>query len=162
MPQLDSLFSTENQVKTSYDPGHVWRTLKDHKTAPSTFASDTYAALTRQQWQDYVANYVPIENTLIKYATNTALPGEAMAQASQNVSSAFDAAQAGTERKLAGMGVTMSADEQAAQARSFGLNKSLADVGAQNLAGSAVRARQQGILGNPAPDVQKMAQQSGV
>lgn len=161
MPQLDSLFSTENQIKTSYDPGHVWRTLKGTKATPSTYASDTYAALTRQQWADYVANFVPIENTLIKYATDTSLPGQAMAQASQNVDAAFDQAQGDTQRKLAGMGVTLSADEQAAQAKSFGLSKSLADVGAQNLAGGAVRARQAGILGNPAPDVAKMAQQGG-
>ena len=26
------------------------------------FASNTYAALTRQQWADYVSTYVPIEN----------------------------------------------------------------------------------------------------
>ena len=161
MPQLDSLFSSENIGKTSYDPGHVWRTLKGTKAAPSTYASDTYAALTRQQWADYVANFVPIENTLIKYATDTALPGQAMAQASQNVGAAFDQAQGDTQRKLAGMGVTLSPDEQAAQAKSFGLSKSLADVGAQNLAGGAVRARQQGIIGNPAPDVAKMAQQGG-
>ena len=92
MPQLDSLFSSENIGKTSYDPGHVWRTLKGTKDAPSTYASDTYAALTRQQWADYVANFVPIENTLIKYATDTALPGQAMAQASGNTTDAPDAA----------------------------------------------------------------------
>lgn len=125
-------------------------------------ASQTYAALTRQQWADYVANFVPIENTLIKYATDTTLPDQAMAKASSNVTAAFDAAQAGTQRRLAGMGVALSGDEQQAQTRAYGLSRSLADVQAQNLAGSATRARQMSIIGNPAADVSQAAAKSGV
>lgn len=47
--------------------------------------------------------------------------------------------------------MSLNADEQQAQQRSFGLSKSLADVGAQNMAGAITRQRQQSILGNPAP-----------
>ena len=54
-------------------------------------------------------------------------------------------------RRLGGLGVSLTADEQQAQQRSFGLSKSLADVGAQNMAGAITRQRQQQILGNPAP-----------
>lgn len=119
--------------------------------SPIGSASQAYAALTRQQWADYVSTFVPVENQLIQYATNTALPGEAMAQASQNVDAAFTQQQGATQRKLAGMGVTLSADEQAAQQKAFGLSKSLADVQAQNTAGQIVRGRQQSLLGNPVP-----------
>ena len=157
-----SLFSSENISKTSRDPGNIWRRMKNEKRPPSTYASDTYAALTRQQWADYVKNFIPIENSLIKYATDTALPGQEMARASQNVGMAFDAAQAGTQRKLAGMGVSLSGDEQAAQTRAYGLSRSLADVGAQNLAGSATRARQQSIIGNPTSDISQQAAQAGI
>jgi hypothetical protein len=129
-------------------------------TAPQS-ASSTYAALTRQQWADYVATFVPIENTLIKYATDSTLPGQAMAKASENVGAAFDMAQGSTQRKLAGMGVELSGDEQAAQDKAYGLSRSLADVGAQNLARNATVARQQAIIGNPAGDVVKSAAQSG-
>jgi hypothetical protein len=125
-------------------------------------ANETFAALTRQQWADYVQNFVPIENTLIKYATDTTLPEQAMSKASQNVTSAFDAAQGGTQRQLAGLGVQLSGDEQAAQTRAYGLSKSLADVQAQNLAGSATRARQQSVIGNPAADITQQTTKSGV
>lgn len=154
--------SQENILKTSYDPGNVWRMLKPSKPAPSTVASDTYAAITRQQWDDYVKNYLPIENTLIQYATDPAQPGMAMQKASANVGAAFDAAQGSTQRQLSGLGVQLSGDEQAAQTKAYGLSRSLADVGAQNLAGSATRARQQSLMGNPAPDVTQQALQSGV
>ena len=120
-------------------------------TGSKTYAGDTYAALTRDQWQTYVSTFVPIENQLIDYATDKNKPAEAMAEASKNVNSAFDMQQGTTKRQLGGLGVELNPDEQAAQTRSFGLSKSLADVGAQNMAGALTRQRQQAILGNPAP-----------
>jgi len=116
-------------------------------------ASDTFAAITRQQWADYVSTFVPIENQLIKYATDPTVVSSAMSEASGNVNAAFDAQQASTQRRLQGMGVTLDADEQAAQTKATGLARSLADVGAQNTARDLTVQRQQGILGNPAPKV---------
>lgn len=115
------------------------------------YAGDTFAALTRQQWASYVQNFVPLENQLIDYAVDPGKVKTAMAQASTNVNEAFDAQQASTARRLKGLGVTLSPDEQAAQQRSFGLSKALADVQAQNLTRDLVERRQQSIIGNPAP-----------
>jgi len=120
-------------------------------TGSKTYAGDTYAALTRDQWQTYVSTFVPLENQLIDYATDPNKPMEAMAKASQNVQSAFDMQQGATKRQLGSLGVSLNADETAAQERSFGLSKALADVGSQNMAGALTRQRQQAILGNPAP-----------
>ncbi len=117
----------------------------------STYASDTYAALTREQWQNYVSTFVPIENQLIEYATDLNRPLQAMQEASDDVNSAYDAQAGATQRRLRSLGVDLTADEQAAQQRSFGLSKSLADVGAQNMAGAITRQRQASVLGNPAP-----------
>lgn len=116
-----------------------------------TYAGDTYAALTRQQWADYVNTFVPVENQLIDYATNPSVVTNAMDKASQGVGAAFDAQVASTERRLKGLGVTLSPEEQAAQQRSFGLTRALADVGAQNTARDLTTRRQQSVLGNPAP-----------
>jgi hypothetical protein len=116
-----------------------------------SYASDSYAAMTRQQWADYISTFVPIENQLIDYAMNANTPRDAMAEASRDVSSAFDAQEASTARRLKGLGVVLSPEEQAAQKRSFGLAKSLADVGAQNTARDLTTRRQQSVLGNPAP-----------
>ncbi len=58
-----------------------------------------------------------------------------------------------TQERLRGLGLTLSADEQHAMDRSTGLSRSLADVGAQNTARDQTLARQQSILGNPAPTI---------
>lgn len=120
---------------------------------PKNYASDTFAAITRQQWSDYVNTFVPIENQLIKYATDPTVVSDAMSEASGNVNDAFDAQVGATQRHLKGLGVSLSPDEQGAQAKSTGLARSLADVGAQNVARDLTVQRQQSILGNPAPAV---------
>lgn len=148
---------SEKDYQTSWDLGASSRRWIDtnilgvNKPPPSTYASDTYAALTRDQWANYVSTFVPIENQLIAYATDANKPLENMAAASKSINAAYDAQAGATERRLRGLGVTLTDDEQAAQQRSFGLSKSLADVNAQNIAGALTRNRQQSILGNPAP-----------
>lgn len=131
--------------------------LGKNKPADSTYVADTYAALTREQWQNYVNVFVPLENQLIDYATNKNKPAEAMAEASADVTAAYRTQEGASERRLRGMGVSLNADEQAARTRSFGLSKSLADVGAQNMAGQLTRERQQAVLGNPAPQSSSVA-----
>lgn len=116
-----------------------------------TYASDTYAAMTRDQWAQYVETFVPIENQLIKYATDPAVVSDAMSRASANVNASYGAQEGAIQRRLKGLGVQLDADQQTAQQRQFGLSKSLADVGAQNVAGDLTRQRQQQVLGNPAP-----------
>ena len=147
----------DKDYRTSWDGGASTRRWVDtnvlgkNRPPVSTYASDTYAALTREQWANYVSTFVPIENQLIAYATDANKPLAAMAEASKDVNAAYTAQQGATDRRLRGLGVTLTDDEQAAQQRSFGLSKSLADVGAQNVAGALTRSRQQSILGNPAP-----------
>lgn len=116
-----------------------------------SYAGDTFAALTRQQWADYVRTFVPLENQLIQQATDPNAVKNAMAEAGTNVNNAFDAQQSSTDRRLKGLGVTLSPEEKAAQTKSFGLSRALADVQAQNLTRDLTERRQQSIMGNPAP-----------
>lgn len=130
----------------------LWgKMLGGNKSAPSTYASDTFAALTREQWQSYITNFVPYENKLIEYATDPAVVTNTMQEASSDVNSAFDNRAASNTRRLTGLGLTLDATEQAASTRSTGLARSLADVNAQNTSRDATVARQQSILGNPMP-----------
>ena len=117
----------------------------------SKYASDTYAALTQDQWNTYVGSFVPIENQLIGYANDPTQPLKSMQAASADVNSAYNQQQGNLQRTQAGMGITLNADEQKAQASNFGLSKALADVGAQNTAAALTTQRQQSILGAPAP-----------
>jgi hypothetical protein len=119
--------------------------------ASKTYAGDTYAAITRDQWANYVGTFVPIENKLINYATDPNAPAAAMSSASQNVSDAFANQEGATDRRLRGLGVTLSPEEQDAQRRATGISKSLADVQAQNTARDLTVQRQQSILGSPVP-----------
>jgi len=122
-----------------------------YNTGSKTYASDTFAAVTRQQWADYVNTFVPIENSLIRYATDPTVVSGAMADASQGVNQAFDAQEGATQRNLKGLGVALTPEEQIAQTRSTGLARSLADVGSQNVARDLTVQRQNSILGNPSP-----------
>lgn len=116
-----------------------------------TTAADDFAALTREQWADYVNIYVPLENQLIQQATDPEAANRAMASASQNVNDAFAAQQGATDRRLRGLGLQLTPEQQAASTRATALSKSLTDVGAQNVARDLTVQRQQSILGNPAP-----------
>lgn len=119
--------------------------------ASSTYAGDSFAALTRQQWSNYISTFVPIENELIAYGTDPNVVRDAMSEASQNVSRAFDAQSASTDRRLRGLGIQLSPEEMEARKRSESLSRSLTDVGAQNTARELTTRRQQAVLGNPAP-----------
>lgn len=137
-----------------FDPGHAFFTKKFNKdsTDPDTSAEDLYSSLTRRSWFDYMNTIgVPQENRLIDYATNPATVSNAMAEASSDVTGAFDRQSVNNQRRLSSLGLTLAPDEQAAVTRSEGLAKSLADVGAQNRARDQTVARQQSILGNPSP-----------
>lgn len=131
-------------------------------TPRSTYASDTFARLTRDRWAQYVKTFVPIENQLIDYATNPNTVSNAMSSASGNVQDSFNAQQGAMARRLQGLGLTLNADEQGASNRESSLNRGLADVQAQNLARDETVQRQQQILGNPAPDIARAASTSGV
>lgn len=136
----------------------MWgKLLGGNDSGPSTYASDTFAALTREQWNSYITNFVPYENKLIEYATDPAVVSNSMKEASSDVNSAFDNQAGATQRRLTGLGLTLDASEQQAMTRSTGLARSLADVNAQNTSRDATIARQQSIIGNPMPKLDGLA-----
>ena len=133
--------------------------LNQYKPSDSS-ASDTYAALTQQQWQNYVNTFVPIENQLISYATDKTQPAQAMAAAHTDVANAYGVQAGSQARQLAGEGVTLNPAQAQDTARQGALSASLADVQGQNVARDLTINRQQSILGNPAPSVSSIAQQA--
>ena len=68
-------------------------------------SSDTYAALTRQQWADYVSTYVPIENKLIDFAMDTSQPEKAMNAATMGIWTRYCIQLSGTARNVTEMRV---------------------------------------------------------
>lgn len=114
-------------------------------------ADNTFAALTRQQWQNYVRTFAPFEDRLISYATDPQVVTDAMGQASVDARQAFAAQASSQQRGLRSLGLTLSPEEQRAADRSTNLAASLADVNAQNGARDATVARQRSVLGSPVP-----------
>ena len=115
-------------------------------------AGQTYSAMTRDAWSSWVENFLPYENKLIEFATDVNAPVAAMSRASGIVNTQFDNAQRDATERMRGMGVRLDDDEQRAMSRSFGLQRSLTDVQAQNTARDVTRARQRQAMGNPSPD----------
>lgn len=138
-------------------PGYWLRNKFSSPKTQSTYASDTVAALTREQWADYMKNFVPIENQLIDYATDPTKVTEAMNRGIQGVQSSFANQTGMLDRQLRGRGLTLNPDEQASMNRERNLSQSLAEVGAANIAGQMTLARQRGVLGAPAPDISQTA-----
>ena len=132
-------------------PGMMSGTSLGYNASSPSYANDTFAAITKQQWQDYITNFVPIENKLIAYATDPNQVTQAMTDASQGVQAAFAAQPGIQQRQFKGLGITPDADTQQAMTRQTGLQASLADVQAQNTARDLTRQRQESILGSPAP-----------
>lgn len=114
-------------------------------------ANDAFAAMTRQQWDDYLSVWVPFENANIAYATDPATVDNAVKQARSDVAQSFDMQQGIQERRLRGLGVSLDADEQRANKRAMGLAEGLADVNAANVAQTRTRDRQRAVMGMPTP-----------
>jgi len=122
-------------------------------TKSKTYAAQTFAALTRDQWQTYLNTFVPLENKLIQYAMDPGTVSSAVASARQDVAQSFDAQEGVQQRRLRSFGLEMSSEEQAAATRQTGLSKALADVNAANQTATRVKDRQSSLLGNPAPSL---------
>lgn len=114
---------------------------------PNLTAADQMAALTRQQWADYVSLFMPYENDLIEYATSPETVTKAVESARTNVDQAFEAQRGIAGRRLRANQQALTPEEQAAADKQANLSQSLAQVGAENMARQATIGRQRGILG---------------
>lgn len=111
------------------------------------YAADTQAALTRDQWDTYLRTFVPVEDNLIKYATNMALPAENAERAIAGVNQAFEQQTGIAERRMKAYGIQATPEQTAAIDRNIKLNKGLAEVQAANTARDATISRQRSIMG---------------
>jgi hypothetical protein len=113
-----------------------------------------YADMTRSLWYQWMNEIGrPQEDKLIEYATDPSVVTDAMQTASEDAMAGFDRGAENTQRRLEGLGLTLTAEEQGAADRSSNLARSLADVGAQNRARDQTLARQQAIIGSPVPTI---------
>lgn len=113
------------------------------------YAAATHAAFTKDQWQNYISQFVPIENELIDWAMDPATVTKSRERAVSGIGQQYDVAQGAAERRRRGLGITLTPDEKASADRYSNLQKSLGEVQASNTARDLTVDRQRAIMGSP-------------
>jgi len=130
-------------------PGY-WLRNKLHNPQDNTnYAADKFAQLTRDQWNQWVTQFMPVENTLIDYATDVTKPGQMADKAIAGVQGAFAQNSRTSDLQMKTSGLNFTAEERAQVSRDRQLDQSLAEVQAGNSARGVTVDRQRSILGVP-------------
>ncbi|EON88653.1 hypothetical protein [Plesiomonas shigelloides] len=107
------------------------------------WASDTYARLTREQYQDWLTRFYPKQKELMQLATNGQLLTQQLGRVEQNNANSLRAAQQATANRNARMGV---APAHNPQDNSQSLRMALMTAGTENGLREQEKNRQLGIL----------------
>lgn len=107
------------------------------------YAADTYAKITREQYQDWKTRFYPKQQELMGLATNGQLLRDQLGRVDQNNQHSLAAAKQATDNRMARMGVATS---QNANDNSQGLRAALMTAGTENGLREQEQARQMGIL----------------
>ncbi|HHO0758351.1 TPA: hypothetical protein ACRTNY_001412 [Aeromonas hydrophila] len=105
------------------------------------YAADTYAKITREQYQDWKTRFYPKQQELMELATNGQLLREQLGRVGENNANALRSAQQATANRNARMGVSSNANDN-----SQGLRAALMTAGTENGLREQEQARQMGIL----------------
>ena len=107
------------------------------------WASDTYARLTREQYQDWLTRFYPKQKELMQLATNGQLLTQQLGRVEQNNANSLRAVQQATANRNARMGV---APAQNPQDNSQSLRMALMTAGTETGLREQEKNRQLGIL----------------
>ncbi|MFR9719863.1 hypothetical protein ACL00X_10955 [Aeromonas diversa] len=107
------------------------------------YAADTFARITREQYQDWMTRFYPKQKELMGLATNGKLLQEQLGRVDENSVNALRSAQQATANRNARMGV---AAPQGSGDHSQGLRMALMTAGAENGLREQEQARQMGVL----------------
>lgn len=103
-------------------------------------------ALTRAQWDDYLARYAPLEDQLIRFVTSDS--SKEVEQAGQYAALGSAAAQGALTRDTERRGLVVTPEQAAAAANQSKLQGALDMVGAKNTATRTIADRNFAIQGN--------------
>ena len=107
------------------------------------YAADTYAKITREQYQDWKTRFYPKQQELMELANNGQLLRDQLGRVDQKNQNSLAEAKQATDNRMARMGVATS---QNANDNSQGLRMALMTAGAENGLREQEQARQMGIL----------------
>ncbi|OUR99218.1 hypothetical protein A9Q81_11630 [Gammaproteobacteria bacterium 42_54_T18] len=104
-------------------------------------AADTYGKISRAQWNDYKARFVPIEDKLIESIGNEQLLGEQISRNVNSVNLGFSSAKVGSDQKMRMYGTQLTGEQKNASNRQTNLSQNLATIDAKNLTRLAKKER---------------------
>jgi len=107
-------------------------------------ASDTYANITRSQYDDWLTRFYPKQLELMQYATDVTLMNQQLARADANTQQSLNTAVVGAANQQARYGTTKPAAESSDN--SLGLKTALASAGSKNGIRDAQQEREMNIL----------------
>lgn len=107
------------------------------------YAADTYARITREQYQDWKTRFYPKQKELMELATNGQLLQDQLGRVDQNNQNSLAAAKQATDNRMTRMGV---ATNQNPNDNSQGLRMALMTAGTENGLREQEQTRQMGIL----------------
>ena len=107
------------------------------------YASDTYASIIRDQYDDWKERFYPKQQELMDLATSGELMKNQLARVDATTANSVNNAQVAQDNTMARMGVSTATDSND---NSLGLKASLATANAKNGARSAEQERQINIL----------------
>ena len=107
------------------------------------YASDTYASIIRDQYDDWKERFYPKQQELMDLATSGELMKNQLARVDATTANSVNNAQVAQNNTMARMGVSTATDSND---NSLGLKASLATASAKNGARSAEQERQINIL----------------
>lgn len=107
-------------------------------------ASDTYANITRSQYDDWLTRFYPKQLELMQYATDGTLMNQQLARADANTQQSLNNAVVGAANQQARYGATNTASESADNG--LGLKTALASAGSKNGIRDAQQEREMNIL----------------
>lgn len=111
------------------------------------YGLDTQNALARDQWNTYLAMFMPVEDTAIQWASDPRIAQQNANRAIGYVDQAFDANAAAGERRRRAYGINLNAEEQTAVDRRNNLQESLAKVQAANSTRDQTQVLQRSVIG---------------
>ena len=104
--------------------------------------TSSMAQLSQLQWQQAMNLSYPVEDQLIRYATDPGAAIKARAQAQTGADAAFSGQAQAQQRQLGLMGVTPTGAQAAAMSKSAALAKAAGEAGAMNQAVAGTVANQ--------------------
>lgn len=104
-------------------------------------AADTYAKITRDQYQDWLTRFYPKQKQLMALATDESLMRDQLGRVDANSANALASAQQATANRNARMGVVSGAGDN-----TQGLRSALMTAGSENAIREQEQQRQMNIL----------------